>query len=165
MDRSALAAVTTLLLSLAPGFEGRYAVIAGVALGLDPLLSILVSCIGDAILALALATAASYIDRLLLWLADRGGAAGRAASYLLHKIASARVKVERYVRRWGAIGLALFVAAPIPVTGVWTGALVGYLIGLDRRRLALALAVGGLASVLVIGIPLAAASRLGVGTQ
>jgi len=56
-------------------------------------------------------------------------------------------KVERY----GTLGLALFVGVPLPGTGVWTGALAGYLLGLKKSDVILALALGNLiATVLVL---------------
>jgi len=160
-----MAAATTFLLSLAPGFEGRYAVVVGMALGLAPPLSIALACIGEVALAVSLATIASYVDSLLYKLSSGNGFLGRLARYILAKIASARAKAERYVRRWGALGLAIFVAVPLPVTGVWTGALVGYLLGMDRRSMAIALSIGGIASVLIVGIPAMLASTLGAGTR
>ncbi|NPA85667.1 MAG: small multi-drug export protein [Crenarchaeota archaeon] len=47
-------------------------------------------------------------------------------------------KVEKY----GTLGLALFVGIPLPGTGVWTGALAGYLLGLRKRDVIIALALG-----------------------
>ena len=55
-------------------------------------------------------------------------------------------KVEKY----GTLGLALFVAIPLPGTGVWTGALAGYLLGLKKRDVALALALGNLGATLAV---------------
>ena len=55
-------------------------------------------------------------------------------------------KVEKY----GTLGLALFVAIPLPGTGVWTGALAGYLLGLKKRDVVIALSVGNLIAVLIV---------------
>ncbi len=38
------------------------------------------------------------------------------------------------VERYGLIGLVLFVAIPLPVTGAWTGSIVAFLLGLSFRR-------------------------------
>ncbi len=38
------------------------------------------------------------------------------------------------VERYGALGLVLFVAVPLPVTGAWTGAIAAYLFDLPARR-------------------------------
>ncbi len=153
----------TLFLSLAPGFEGRYATIVALSMGLSPLLSTAIPILGEVVLALALSTLASYIDRVLSTLAQRKDVVGKVATFIERRIAFARSKARRYVEKWGAIGLALFVAVPLPVTGVWTGALVGYLLGIERKRMFLALAVGGAASVLIVALPAILVSKLGVG--
>ena len=38
------------------------------------------------------------------------------------------------IQRYGPIGLALFVAIPLPITGGWTGAAAAYLFGFPFRR-------------------------------
>ena len=66
-------------------------------------------------------------------------------------------KVEPYVERFGTLGVALFIAVPLPGSGVWTGALAAYLLGLKFRKFALANIVG----VLIAGVVVTAIS-LGV---
>ena len=46
--------------------------------------------------------------------------------------------IERYER----IGLALFVAVPLPVTGAWTGSLVAILFGLKFKHAFLSISIG-----------------------
>ncbi len=55
-------------------------------------------------------------------------------------------KVEKY----GTLGLALFVGVPLPGTGVWTGALAGYLLGLKKRDVVIALALGNLLATIIV---------------
>jgi uncharacterized membrane protein len=52
------------------------------------------------------------------------------------------------VERYGALGLALFVAIPLPVTGAWTGCIVAYLLGLSFWRAFPAIVLG----VLIAGV-------------
>ncbi len=61
--------------------------------------------------------------------------------------------VERYER----IGLALFVAIPLPVTGAWTGSVLAVLFGLKFRNAFLSILVG----VLVAGTVVTLATLLG----
>jgi len=49
---------------------------------------------------------------------------------------------RRHGRRWRFPALAAFVAVPIPGTGAYTGTLMAYLLGLDRKRAAVAIALG-----------------------
>ena len=55
---------------------------------------------------------------------------------------STRRKGERKIQAWGDIGLILFVAIPLPVTGAWTGTLVAYLLKLEKKKAFLSIFVG-----------------------
>ncbi|MDR2313813.1 MAG: small multi-drug export protein [Spirochaetaceae bacterium] len=46
----------------------------------------------------------------------------------------ARLKLHRGVEKWGALGIALFVAIPLPITGAWTGVLGAWVLGLPKRK-------------------------------
>jgi uncharacterized membrane protein len=61
--------------------------------------------------------------------------------------------IERYER----IGLALFVAIPLPITGAWTGSLVAVLFGLKFKHAILSILVG----VLIAGVIVTCLSLLG----
>ncbi len=61
--------------------------------------------------------------------------------------------IERYQR----IGLALFVAIPLPVTGAWTGSLAAVLFGLRFKHALLSIFIG----VLIAGIIVTSATLLG----
>lgn len=45
-------------------------------------------------------------------------------------------------RNLSLLGLALFVGIPLPLTGAYTGSLIAYIAGWDRKRAALAIAAG-----------------------
>lgn len=60
------------------------------------------------------------------------------------------------VRRWGPVGLFLFVAVPLPVTGLYTGSLVAHVLGIPFRPALFALSLGVLtAGVVVLLVSLA----------
>jgi len=77
--------------------------------------------------------------RILEWLFERTKRRGRI--------------IERYER----IGLTLFVAIPLPVTGAWTGSLVAVLFGLRFKHALLSIFIG----VLIAGIIVTCATLLG----
>ncbi|MEM1619560.1 MAG: small multi-drug export protein [Fervidicoccaceae archaeon] len=145
-------AMAILLLSLAPGFEGRYAVLTALAMGLEPAAALLLASLGTAVLALALPVSLDRLERAILR-RKRLNSIGR----LYEKyVESTRRRISPYVNRYGPLGLALFVALPLPLTGLWSGAIAASVLGMDRARAALALLTGGLAAELVVLLPLAA---------
>ena len=80
-----------------------------------------------------------FFDRFLHWLFEHTRQRGKF--------------VERYER----IGLALFVAIPLPVTGAWTGSLVAVLFDLKFRHAFLSILIG----VCIAGIIVTCLSLLG----
>jgi len=63
---------------------------------------------------------------------------GRFFDWLLARTRRRGKVVERY----RAIGLAMFVSIPLPVTGAWTGAVAAYVFGIRFWPALLAIAVG-----------------------
>jgi uncharacterized membrane protein len=139
------------LLSLVPTFEGRYAIVYGIGRGYPLWETLLAASLGVLLLSLTLPAVLPYIDRLMLWL--EGTSLGRVARLYLHYVERVRGKASPYVERWGFLGLTVFVAIPLPGTGVWTGALAAYLLGIDLKRTIPALVFGGLLSMLITLLP------------
>lgn len=81
----------------------------------------------------------AFFNRLLGWLFERTRRRGRI--------------VERYKR----IGLVLFVAIPLPITGAWTGSLVAVIFGLKLKTAFLSILVG----VFIAGVIVTCLSLLG----
>ncbi|MDR1429890.1 MAG: small multi-drug export protein [Spirochaetaceae bacterium] len=73
-------------------------------------------------------------------------------------IERAREKLRPGVEKWGWLGVAVFVAIPLPLTGAWTGTLGAWILGLGRGKTLLAVTLGVLiagaivSSVLLLGI-------------
>lgn len=121
----------TLLLSLVPSFEARYAIPAALALtDLSPALlfgtCVLLNLAVIPVVFLGLDWLAppfrrryKWIDSIFRWFWRRGRG-----------------------RKWRFPILVAFVATPLPGTGAYTGALMAYLFGLERKPAALAIAVG-----------------------
>ncbi len=80
-------------------------------------------------------------SRRLSWLSERTRKRGRT--------------VERYER----IGLALFVAIPLPVTGAWTGSMAAVLFGLKFKYAFLSILIG----IFIAGVIVTCLSLLGWG--
>jgi len=64
-----------------------------------------------------------------------------------------RHKIHPYVEKYGELGVAVFIGIPLPGSGVYTGAFGSYLLGLDRRKFAIANVIGVLiAAAAVTGL-------------
>lgn len=126
------------LLSMVPGLEGRYALLVGPVLGIELFESFLVSSLSTVILSITLPLLFPTLDKVL----------SRSRNAILRKlydsyIARARRKAMG-LRGEGMLALALFVAIPLPATGVWTGAAIAYVLGYGVRSM-VPLLVGGIA--------------------
>ncbi|MBT3182061.1 MAG: small multi-drug export protein [Deltaproteobacteria bacterium] len=71
----------------------------------------------------------------------------------------AQKKVHPYIDRWGTIGVALFIAVPLPGSGSYSGALGAYLLGVSYKRFILANIIG----VTLAGIAVTALTVTGQG--
>ncbi|KUH34677.1 ligand-binding protein SH3 [Thermococcus celericrescens] len=139
------------LLSLIPTFEGRYAIVYGIGRGYPLWETLLAASLGVLLLSLVLPAALPYIDRLMLWL--EGTFLRKIAHLYLYYVERVRKKAHPYVEKWGFIGLTIFVAIPLPGTGVWTGALAAYLLAIGRKQTVPALILGGLLSMVITLLP------------
>ena len=59
-------------------------------------------------------------------------------------------KRRSIIEKYGYVGLMLFVAVPLPITGAWTGSLLAFLLGLNKLKSFIAISVGvSLAGIIV----------------
>ena len=63
--------------------------------------------------------------------------------------AKTRGKSEK-IQKYKILGLFIFVAIPLPGTGVWTGSLAAVLLGLEKKSAVLAVAMGAVVCGLLI---------------
>jgi uncharacterized membrane protein len=80
---------------------------------------------------------------------------------LLDRILQAIFAISRrrggIVERYGLLGLVVFVAIPLPVTGAWTGSIVAYLLGIEFRRAFPAIVLG----VFIAGVIVTVLTEIG----
>ena len=70
----------------------------------------------------------------------------------------ARKKLSGGMEKWGWLGITLFVAIPLPMTGAWTGTLGAWVLGVSKRRTMAAVILG----VIIAGIVVTAVMALGI---
>jgi uncharacterized membrane protein len=69
-------------------------------------------------------------------------------------------KHRALLNRWGLIGVALLVGIPLPGTGLWTGTVAGYLIGINRWYIVTGLVIGTISAGILVGLATAGITRL-----
>ncbi|MDR1278614.1 MAG: small multi-drug export protein [Treponema sp.] len=74
-------------------------------------------------------------------------------------VGRAREKLHGGVEKWGWLGVAVFVAIPLPVTGAWTGTLGAWVLGLPKGKTLIAVILG----VIVAGAIVTSVMLLGTG--
>ncbi|KCZ70887.1 putative membrane protein [Candidatus Methanoperedens nitroreducens] len=136
--------LAVIMIAMLPVAELRLSIpIAIVGFGLDPLTAFSLSVIGNMIpvipLLLFLEPVSNFLrrwrlwDTFFTWLFDR-----------THRRHS--VRFEKY----GAIGLAIFVGMPLPVTGAWTGCAAAFVFGFKFKNALIAIFAGIIAAGLAV---------------
>ncbi|MEM1537782.1 MAG: small multi-drug export protein [Candidatus Nezhaarchaeales archaeon] len=148
------------VLSMLPLSELRGAIPVGLAAGVNPILVYVTAITGNILpVPLILFTLKSVEDSLCL-MARRKASFNASSAGLALRIVNAystylertRRRVIPYVNRYGPLGLALFTAIPLPLTGAWTASLAAYLLGMDKWTALISIALGVLAAgVIVMG--------------
>lgn len=69
-------------------------------------------------------------------------------------------KITKYVEKYGWVGVAIFIGIPLPGSGVYSGALGSYILGLSFKKFMLAAILG----VLIAGTVVTAISYLGANS-
>lgn len=141
----------TSLLAVLPISELRGAIPFALARGADPLWAYLYAVVLNAAVAPACWLFLSTVNKLLLrW--------GAYRSFFERFVDRARDRVHAGVRKWGWLGIAAFVAVPLPITGAWTGTLGAWMLGMKKRSTFAAVALG----VAISGAIVSAVVLLGV---
>jgi uncharacterized membrane protein len=122
--------------SLIPGLELRAGIPTGVALGLPLPVAVAASVAGNALQI----GAALW---LVKWATSHTSA--RRFPALRRWLDKTQTQVGRHgplIRRFGWIGLAVFVLLPLPATGVWGGVILSRILQLSARSVWMGLSVG-----------------------
>ena len=136
----------TFLISMLPVVELRLGLPYGIAIGLKYPLALLSAIVGN---LLPVPFIILFIKNILAFLRRK---IAKMDGFISRIEERGHLKSE-VVKKYGAIGLCLLVAIPLPGTGAWTGALVAALMGMELKR--------AMPSI-VIGVLIAAAIMTGV---
>ena len=129
--------------SAIPLTEQRAAIPLGIwAMGLKPLPVMLVSLLGSMIPVPFVLLFFNSIIKFLSQFSKLDFFTG----FVNRKVRAGSKKVERYKE----LGLIIFVAIPLPMTGLWTGSAIAAFLGFDIKKTLICTFLGGATSALVI---------------
>ena len=120
-------AVATFFISMAPIVELRGGLPYGIALGLDYPLALTMAIIGNMV---PVPFIIFYIRKVFIWIR-------RHMQWMDDIITRIEKKAHlkgQTVQKYGALGLCILVAIPLPGTGAWTGALVAVLLDMRLKK-------------------------------
>lgn len=135
----------TVLVSMVPVVELRGGIPFGVAAGLPVWAAFLAAILGNLIPAPFIIV---YIRRIFQWLRLRLPRLNSLVDKLERKAHLKGQKVSKYKY----LGLAIFVAIPLPGTGAWTGALAAAFLDMPLRKAIPSIVAGVLTAGVVISI-------------
>lgn len=88
-----------------------------------------------------------WLEPITRWLGTRSQFARRGLEWLFDRT---RRKFNHDYETYGLIGLAIFVAIPLPGTGAWTGALAAWLFGIPFKKAVPAIIAGVIGAGIVV---------------
>ncbi len=131
------------LVSAVPLIEQRGAIPLGILVyKLNPLVVFIISFLGS---LLPVPFVLLLFNVILKWM-KRFRIFNGFTAFIENKVKKGSKKVEKYKE----LGLIIFVAIPIPTTGLWTGSAVAAFLGLDFKKSFFCVALGGIISAIVI---------------
>lgn len=141
---------TTFLTSMLPVWELKGAILTGAAMGIPTWTLYFVALLGSSIPVFFIIF---LIEKVIRWMSKSSVKFfNNFANWLLGKVDKHKGGIEKY----GYLGVFIFVAIPLPGTGVWTGSLIASVLGLKPLKalplIILGNAVAGLLMLLFSGI-------------
>ena len=149
--------ITTVLLSMVPTFEGRYAVTVALGMGMPPVFSYLLALICSSIpvpfILILLRPVLDWfytlpikpVQKFAAWL-ERHAAKKREA---MNEKNQKGLRGQLAADTAELLALYIFVALPLPGTGVWSGSAIATLFEMPRGKAALAILLGNATACLI----------------
>ncbi len=132
--------VAVIIANLMPTLEQIGGIPLGIALGLNPIYSLLVSLTVNSLLFFPV-----YFG-LELFYENIFSKIGLFKKYLERS----RKRGKPFVDKYGILGLTLVISLPTPFTGTYTASMLSWLLDLDWKRSSLAIFIGSLIGGIII---------------
>lgn len=124
--------ITLAFITIVPWIELRGSIPVGIGLGLDPLFVFLFTL-----------TLNIMIIPVIYWgleiFYNSFFSRFKVCRVLVERV---RKKGEKYVKKYGVLGLAIFVGVPLPGTGAYAGTALAWLLGMKKKESFLSIALG-----------------------
>lgn len=132
-------------ISAVPLIEQRGAIPIGIiGYHINPYIVMLVSFLGS---LLPVPFILLLFNKIFMWM-KKYKRLEKINNFIENKLRKNSGKMEKYKE----IGLIIFVAIPLPTTGLWTGSAVASFLGLDFKKSFICTALGGVCSAIIITI-------------
>ena len=150
--------ITAALLSMVPTFEGRYAVTVALGMGMPPVFSYLLALICSSLpvpfILLLLRPVLDWfytlpikpVQRFAAWL-ERHAARKRAS---MNEKNQKGIRGKLSADAAELLALYIFVALPLPGTGVWTGSAIATLFNMPRVKSGVVILLGNITACLIM---------------
>lgn len=137
--------LTVMLTAALPIIELRGAIPVGISLGLSPIHATLLGLVGSMIpvpfILFSIRPIFNYLKTTKIF------------KKLVHKLTDKSMSKSGKIQKYGAWGLLVFVAIPLPGTGVWSGSLAAALLDMRFKWAFPAILVGNIiAAVIIMGL-------------
>lgn len=143
--------IMTFLISMIPVIELRGGLPYGIVSGLELPMAALAAILGN---MLPVPFIIVFIEQVFIWLRKHFPRMDRFITGLEKRAENKQATVDRY----GALGLILLVAIPLPGTGAWTGSLVAALMKMKLRKAIPCIFLG----VIIAAILMTVITKLGI---
>ena len=136
---------SVMFIAVLPVIELKGAIPVGISLGLSPFHAAVISFVGSMIpvpfILFAIRPVFNYLKKTSIF------------KNVVHRLTDKSLSKSGNIQKYGAWGLLLFVAIPLPGTGVWTGSLIAALLDMRFKWAFPAIFIGNLiAGILIMGI-------------
>jgi uncharacterized membrane protein len=136
--------IMVILIAAMPVLELRGAIPFGVSLGMHPLHAMVLGILGSML----------PVPFLLLFLKPvfREMRKHRLFKKFVEWVTNRTMKKATNIKKYSALGLLIFVAVPLPTTGVWTGSIAAALLDMRFRTAFFAILAGNCIAALIMMI-------------
>lgn len=128
--------------SMIPISELRGSIPLGISLGLTPIHSAIISILGNMLivpfLLKLLHPVMGYFEKTDLFNSTIGWVKNRS------------MKRASIIKRYSLIGLFIFVAIPLPTTGVWTATVIATILKLDYKKALISISLGIITAGIIV---------------